>query len=297
MAWNRPTSNTVDATSSSRPTGRGKMPCLRKGLLAGAIVVLGAGLAAWFLMSGEADSRPLQKKERGRIKEAKSAVTPKVEALTVETNKVETAKETEKPGRKLIEVQTNGDYVIEISIDSTGRKCQYIREKPSPWKYSTDGILATALQNANRPSLPPWPNLGVGLDKEFRKSLSDPIVVLETDDDKTAALKRIVTSARAEMKERLDAGEHFCDVMNDFRELTNENGKIRTDAILELNKIRASGDEEGAHKYEVVMNAAFSQMGIEPIGEGSAEDKALTTHSRKIKRNNQINNPKEKAHE
>ena len=122
-------------------------------------------------------------------------------------------------------------------------------------------------------------------------------MVQETDDDKTAALKRIVTSARAEMKERLDAGEHFCDVMNDFRELTNENGKIRTDAILELNKIRASGDEEGAHKYEVVMNAAFSQMGIEPIGEGSDEDKALTTHSRKNKRNNQISNPKEKVHE
>ena len=64
MAWNKPTSNTVDATSSSRPSGRGKMPRLRRGLLAGAIVVLGAGLAAWLFMGGEADSRPLQSEER-----------------------------------------------------------------------------------------------------------------------------------------------------------------------------------------------------------------------------------------
>ena len=75
MAWNRPTSNAVGATSSSRPSGRGKMPRLRRGLIAGAIVVLGAGLAAWLLTNGEAASSPLQKKDRGLIKEAASAVS------------------------------------------------------------------------------------------------------------------------------------------------------------------------------------------------------------------------------
>lgn len=93
MAWNRPTSNTGNAASSSRPSGRGKMPRLRRGLLAGAIVVLGAGLAAWLLMSGEADSRPLLKKERGRIKEVTPVPAPKVVATNAVPTKPKTLKE------------------------------------------------------------------------------------------------------------------------------------------------------------------------------------------------------------
>lgn len=296
MAWNRPTSSTVDATSSSRSAGRGRIPRLCKGLIAG-LVIVALGAAYIFLFSG-GDAEPGPKVEKPvaqkpkAVREVKPAPKPAVE------KQVEVAeKPAEKyPGERIVEVLTNGSYIIEVTVNAEGRRTKHVIEPPSPWKYSTDSVLATALQCAKGGSMPPWPSMGIGMDKEFRKSLNDPIVVLETDDERTAALKQIVSSARAEIKERLDAGEHFCDVINDFRELTNENGKIRADAILELKKIRDSGDEESARKYEVIMNAAFSQMGIDPIGGGEGVDDGRPRRYRKAvqsqptKENNNENN-------
>lgn len=256
MSWNKP-------SGAAQPTPK-KKPSALRGVVAGAVVVV-AVVAVFFAMSGK-DEKPRAKVEKKpvAIKEVKPVAAPKLEP----EKKVEVIEKPKEkyPGEKLVEVITNGANIIEVTVNAEGRRTKHVIEPPSPWHYSTDGVLATALLCAKGGSMPPWPNMGVGMDKEFRKSLKDPILVLETDDDKTAALKRIVSSAREEMKERLEAGEHFCDVMNDFRELTNENGKIRANAIRELNQIKASGDTEGARKYEVTMNAAFSQMGIEPIG-------------------------------
>ena len=120
------------------------------------------------------------------------------------------------------------------------------------------------------------------MDEEFRASLSIPIEILPDDSDKVVAMKKIVASAREEIKELMAKGEHFCDIVNDHHKLCSENGKIRSDAILELAEIKRSGDAEGAREYSIKMNAAFSQMGIAPIGdEYMSPDQTLNPRQRK----------------
>lgn len=71
MAWNRPSGKTVENGS-----GGGQRTARLKGIVAGAVVVIGAGIAAWLLMREEADTRPRQR-ERGLIREVTPAAAPK----------------------------------------------------------------------------------------------------------------------------------------------------------------------------------------------------------------------------
>ena len=107
MAWNKPTSNTVGATSSSRTSGRGKMPRLHRGLIAGVIVVLGAGLAAWLLTNGEAVSRPLQEKGRGLIREVTPAAAPVMASAPSDRSEETVSRPAARPSRDA-EVATAG---------------------------------------------------------------------------------------------------------------------------------------------------------------------------------------------
>lgn len=78
-------------------------------------------------------------------------------------------------------------------------------------------------------------------------------------------MKTLVAEARETIKERMDAGETFVEIMEDHRNLFNDNQKIRNKAYNEWQAILRSGDEDGAKRYLEVMNLALSQMGIDAL--------------------------------
>ena len=267
MAWNRPTSNTVDATSSSRPSGRGKMPRLRRGLIAGAIVVLGAGLAAWLLTNGEAASSPLQKKDRGRIKEVKPTASMTNKVVAVKQEPVdEWNMDSRYPGEKLISSETNSSgYVTNETVDKQGGRHVHVHARRSIWPSSTDALLASVLSVKPGTLMAPLPPMGPEMDKRFLDSLNRPIEVKPDDAENIKLLKQFVQSAREEVKERLENGEHFADILRDAQKLHNENGKIRADALAEYKEILDSGDTDGARVYALAVNQSFEKMGIQPL--------------------------------
>lgn len=271
MAWNRSTSDTVDATSSSRPSGRGKMPRLRRGLLAGAIVVLGAGLAAWLFMGGEADSRPLQKKERGRIKEVKPAAAPKAAENPAASRggTDESSAEVKEPDKWLgVEVKsrkavTNGYMILETIYTVDGKVHQLLDDiTPSVFNSSTDQILAMVTADNSRGDAPPLPALGKDFENDFARSLQKEIVINEDDSDEVKEVKMRVKQARQDLLDRMGEGMRAQDVILEHRKMMQDNAEVRMGVVKELKEYISNGDLEGAKLYCEKINPALENMGI-----------------------------------
>ena len=134
-------------------------------------------------------------------------------------------------------------------------------EKPAPvFSNVTDQVITMALSPSDG-GMPPIP-LTPDMEQAFLKSLQTEIVILDTDDEKTRALKQSVKETREEVKRLMDKGMTFAQIIRDHQRLVNENAKVRQELLLELKRIRDSGDIEGAVKFKREMNAALQQMGI-----------------------------------
>lgn len=272
MSWNRPSESVPPVKTA---------PNASRGILAGAVVVVIAILVAVVVFYGNGDEKkkPLVEKKAKQIVEVKPAVVDRPAPATNVTASAERPpvdpeyNSKEYPGEKLVSVTTNSGYIIEISQKPNGRRTRHVKEPPSMWKHGSDRLLAIALATSENQELPPWPPMGVEMDREFLESCKEPIEILPTDSADDAALKKLVMQAREEMKERIKNGEHFCDILDDFRKTFNENGKIRGQAMLEHYKIKQSGDAEAAREYAETINKAFEQMGIGSIDDKSKEEK------------------------
>ena len=280
MGWNRPTSNTVDATSSSHPSGRGKMPRLRRGLIAGAIVVLGAGLAAWILTNGEAASSPLQKKDRGLIKEVTPAAAPKAAPIKVSQADVLRRRY---PGLKIPD-GWDKPYPPDAYYPD-GRLRVHSR-----WVKSITNAVYTAYKSWEDEVFPEGgPNVEIAsiltmepgetligeivedenFTREFLKSLATPVIASADDPDDVKALKKAVNETRIELKARHDAGEDIAKIMADTkRELQElwlyreEVGDMVAKAQFDANGELSDADTEDLYK---AANMMLEGRGVKPL--------------------------------
>ena len=183
------------------------------------------------------------------------------------------------PGENILGVTTNASGYITVSaIGENGRKVRHVVSPPLTFKCPSDEIIMVALATPEGHELPPLPDLGgARADAEFIKSLDTPIEDKPEDSDEIRARKELVRAAREEIKARMDAGEHFADIIRDHCALRNENGAIRSRVQAELNKLVQAGDVEGARTYLETMNGTLSQMGISeikmPVESGGAAEK------------------------
>ena len=272
MSWNKPSSVPQPPPKKSAP------PSLKRGLLAGLLVVALGALGLYLFSSGEATSSSLQKKDRGRIKEVTPAAAPKPAATQV-VEKVVKADPYAKYGTP-ISCKTNAALgnICTVYRDAEGKTRKVYRpSRPPIFKHGTDQLLAMALCGSENRSMPPLPISG-NLDKRFLDSLKDPIEIGPDDSPDIAARKQTVIDARARMKELMDAGGSFSEILADHQKLFNENVKIRSDAARELQRIVDDGDTKGTRQYLFKVNLALQQMGIKEL------DEPKTTEERKAER-------------
>ena len=253
MAWNRPNEKTVDATSSSRSSGRGKMPRLRRGLLAGAIVVLGAGLAAWLLTNGEAVSSPLQKKERGLIKEVSPAAAPKaVVTVPAETNKKVRAK----GEPESVEVLPNGD---ELWTMPDGHKRLVVdhyklKEGEEPHKPLFEHHLENVLVLFADPcaDVPPLPDTFT--DDEVKQALASPIEVdFENEREDIVAKKLAVAQLKDDLRGFMAKGgtaQEYISRLEQEQQTTVGTARMAEDMIRQ--SLKEGHDDEAREFYDRV---------------------------------------------
>ena len=263
-----------------------------RGAIAGAVVALCAAVAAWWLWpTGESAGETPPPQERRRIKEVTPVAAPATAVAPGATDGDASAgerpltKEEKAKIVKVLSVTTNATgYVIEITRDGNGKETLHVHEPKSPWEFFTDRIIAMALMTKEGQALPPFPPMSADEDEVFLESLKKPITVDPDDSEETKAMKKLVSYAREGVKERMDRGELFMDIMNDHRNLLNENGMILGKAHREYGEILASGDLEGAHQYALRIGAALQQMGITSF-EADKEAEAEYEAERKRKEN------------
>ncbi len=143
------------------------------------------------------------------------------------------------------------------------------------FKDSTDTLIASYLQQPVHGILPPPVPMTANAGERFLRSLENPIEIKDTDSEEIRAQKEAVIVARAQIKELMDGGATFEEILSEHRKLAEENLKIRRNAQKELNEIFNSGDFDGATRYKKVIDVALEQMGVEPL------DKPLTKDERR----------------
>ncbi|MBR1870890.1 MAG: hypothetical protein IJ802_03600, partial [Kiritimatiellae bacterium] len=168
--------------------------------------------------------------------------------------------------REVLSVQTNSaGYIVERVVDASGKKRLRVKEPPSMWEFATDRLISAALQTPDDQELPPWPPMDETDEEMFLRSLETPMKYLPTDTEEERRIKRLVELAREDIRERIEDGMSFAEVLHEHRVLANENGKMRLGIMKEYREILASGDGEGAERFRIAMNEALAKIGIREI--------------------------------
>lgn len=242
-------------------------PSKFRGIVAAMAVVIGAGLAALFLLSGE-EKAPV-KKEPKKTAVAKKPATPvKPAPKPVVAKKVE-KKEVIDPAKHRVETlsfTTNSmGMIVERYRTADGKTHKLIRpSKPPLFKHMTDDLISMAMCTSGGGQMPPLPLSG-NLDKEFLDSLKDPIVINPDDPEDIKERKRIVAETRKQIDELMRQGISFRAILAEHEKVFDENAKIRAEVRAELQKICDEGDTKGVAEYLKTINAAFQEMGIEEL--------------------------------
>ena len=302
----------VKKSNRFRPTvnGRSKNSSgkLVTGILALLFVAL-AGVFLWWWQSGPTQKQPkntsIQKVEK--TKQPKTVKTPssivnvtRTDASTnsVVVNSLPAKKETSPStnemymGSRIVgrDVRTNRfGEVSEILTTEDGRTHLVQKAEKPVFDNAADQLLAMAVSPSGG-VMPPLP-LRPGLEAEFRKAIERPIIVHDDDSDSVKEAKRRVIEARIQMKDMLDKGMAFDEVLREHQRLSNENASIRKDAMKTFNELLNSGDVDGAKEYAEKINGTLGQLGIAPItmpdassrprrGEGSGDAASENTSAK-----------------
>ena len=261
MAWNKPN---TENHPTPKPT---KSPSLRRGFLAGlAVTVIAAGVLFLLTRDGDEITSRTVKKAPARIAEQKPAAAT--------TNAVAAKAEVvEDPSKRIVEVlscKTNAGVgqICRVFKTADGKLHKDYTPAYRPWyRHQTDQLLTMALSTRPGGYITPIPMRAndKSLDKAFLKSLKDPIVINDSDSPRLKERKQQVIEARARIKELMDQGMHFSEILADYVRLSNENTAIHSRMQAEYNRIHESGDAESERAYQIKIDAALSQMGIDPL--------------------------------
>ena len=167
-----------------------------------------------------------------------------------------------------------GEATVLLSDDGEGKEdeeVEVVEEEPKKKKrvfeHGSDQLIAMATSAPEGGLIPPLPVISSAETDEFIESLSKPIEIEEDDSEAVKKAKERVQTVRGEIAKILaeNPGKEIGDILNEHREIFNENSAIRGEVEAELERIIEEGDIEGAKKYRDTMNYALQQMGISVI--------------------------------
>ena len=255
MAWNRPNGRMVE---TGKRGGQGKSRL--KGLVAGAIVVLGAGLAVWFLTNGEADPGTIQKRGRGAIAD-KGRKYRKLDEISRVKPRKEYAtkpKSVEEALQRVEEAQEPMKFEPMPKADESKPKRKML------FRSGTEQVLSW-LCHVNPGELPtPPPPIPDGEMEKLAEILISKNDIAEDDSPEAAEAKQMVDAAKKEMMKFIREGGDPDDFMQYvFREQTKafESRNLVSEMYAEI----VEEDPGMARDFAIKANEKLAEQGIVPI--------------------------------
>lgn len=249
-----------------------------KGLLAlVAVVAIGAGV--YFMLSSDA---PVPEKKEAPAKArtiAETVVAPKVEEVPVEKKK------------RFWEVdasETNGFTRMQM------RKWE-IAHRPPPG-YTNDAVKTRAKarchifkhrsENEIAMLLTTEPGQGMigtpiyrGMNEDFQKSLTEPILINAEDDDYARELKKLMNETKADLADRIRKGENLEQILKDTRAEYQRLAQYKMMLQQDLRKFTkdSSHTDQDIDDFVKAANKLLEEKGIAPLNVGPITRRRLAT--------------------
>ena len=264
MAWNKP---------SAAPKPQPKKPSPVRGVAAGLVVVAAAAAGFFFLFSGDSGKVEIKKPEKKptRIAEVTPAPAPKAELSPKEEQRERLRKknaETYKDENGVLRYKNGGARVYDPSRPTQKVSLMTANEPDLPFHYRSELEIARFI------IIPPGePMFGErayddAFIRDFEASLKEPIIVTKDDSEEDAELKRAMIEVKAEIMERVRAGETVKDILESNRTEMRKLAQYKRDLQLEVFKA-AADPTKTPEDIDDLMGAAdtlLQEKGLKPIG-------------------------------
>ena len=268
MSWNKPSSAPQQPPKKSAP------PSLKRGILAGLLVVALGALCYFMFRPSAATPKRDSTKDRGLIKEVAPAVAPK-------------AKEVEKPSPEQIEREIQegkrgpdgGKPLSQRKLSMNARlELERMRLKPSRtfgfgpdpnkrqlFKFRSEQMLESVM-DMQFGEFQPLVDLPPNLDEDFMESLKHPILPEKEDTPEDKEKKRQMNELKIEIAARLKNGEKLADIIQAEKKASNAVAQYRQESNLFVRDMITNGeDAESVKAFLGELNKKLEAKGAEPI--------------------------------
>ena len=245
-------------------------PMAVRGVVAG-VVVVALAICTWHFLTGKSGGQESEDKLKKPSKIAEATpepAKPKPVEIEVEPPKVDPNARPTKVGEVV-----NG-YVL-LPSGRMHRRTGVITNSPAmrpKGKYAifsrnSDNEIAAYLSMTPGDTLVGTPRYNGRFEREFLKSLEEPILISEDDSPEQAELKKAVVAARIDLKEAYDRGEDIEQIMLDTRSELQAMMRYKNELRQEFNKLR-KGEDITDQDVEDLFNACnqmLEEKGISPM--------------------------------
>ncbi len=264
MPWNQPL--------EKKPQPKKVLPIKYILSFVGCIVI---GVVAFFLLNNstetiDQESQKASIKKTASKKQTKKASPQKVTTKTT-TNITEVVREKPKEiwmGHEIksTSIKTNGTDLIITRIDVNGKKHkEYTSIQKRLFSNPVDIVLALLLTAPEGAPTPPLPSLGPRSDELFIAALKKPIEITDDDTAETKRIKELVIAAREHMIDELNAGRTVNEVIEEHCTYTDQNNRLRAEAMIQYKELIANGEEDVAEDFRKKANELISSKGGTPF--------------------------------
>lgn len=286
MSWNGSDSGGNKKVEASVPLARKAAPSFKKGIIAGLIVVVGAGLAAWWIGRDARPARPKEKKAAGLIAEVKpQIVTQAVEAVKTPATKADKIKKIKadlnETVKGFVKKADTGNVVMmtPVPLDpkdpDNALRTRTMTEvqmligiepgepmPPIPFGFMMEDTIAEEAARSGE--------LGVTIDngnKRFQEELEKwKITAKETDSEVRLQRKQDLMDAQLDLLDGIDQGISVNDSIRAAWEYRKRAFEERHSLIGNMREMyEADPDPETTKQLIDNVNAKLAEKGIKPI--------------------------------
>lgn len=268
MAWNR--SSNDGRAVSPKPPRRGCRPRPTvRGAIAGAIIVLVAVIAAWWLWPTEEHSEAIASmKKPSRIREVMPAAAPKAAEKKPLTKEEKRAKEIkffrDKYGTNMPPAIRTHIYYLE----NPPKRSFQVETPHSYLKHPSERQIASLVLVEPGTEFFDQPTYDERFNKDFLDAFVDRIEISEDDSEEVVANKKEIEAIKREIaKTCRETGKKPNEIMNEHAAVMFELGKFQSQMAEELRAIRNNPEYSDAdvEDFFKAMNVMREQRGLNQL--------------------------------